>query len=515
MVACLLLSAALALGQANEPPPSFVGRDGLPPSSNLFSCEAATLYPGAPALSQAGFFPQGAWVLGVAIAPGATYGDGADTGKTEPQKPSATTRRALPAPLPSPPMPSGEWQGYPLIGVPVDTTRYPLMKALQGTLPGDLLDSQRIRVYGWINAAANVSTSKDSNMPDSYWIVPNSIQLDQLVVRAERQVDSVQTDHIDWGFRSTVLFGIDYRYMTAGGWWPADTQLLSHNFLYGVDFTEQYFDLYVPGVAQGMIVRVGRWIACPDIETQFAPDNYLGTHSILFTFDTYTQTGVMVTVMLDKQWTVQACIHSGTDMAPWYRGATPTGMFGIRWVSKDNNDSIYLVLNDINTSRFRRVELEGQPAGHDNFNYPVVTWQHRFNDVVHTKTEAYFMWQTDAVVGGTPSIGNLKPFGGGGGIGPDIPGISLTYGAVNYTMFHVSSKDFFTVRNEYWRDEQGERSGFPGTYSSHTIGWTHNFSPIFQIRPEIGYYRNWTQPAFDLGTKHGMVLAGIDMTLRF
>ncbi len=109
--------------------------------------------------------------------------------------------------------------------------------------------------------------------------------------RLERQVDSVQTDHIDIGFRSTFLYGIDYRYMTAGGWTSA--QLLKHNNLYGYDFTEQYIDIYTPWVAQGMIVRVGRWIACPDIETQFAPDNYMGTHSILFTFDTYTQTGVM------------------------------------------------------------------------------------------------------------------------------------------------------------------------------------------------------------------------------
>src|SRR5262249_28124456 len=91
-------------------------------------------------------------------------------GAPEP-KPVATSepkRRALPAPLPSPPMPSGEWQGYPLIGVPVDTTRYPLMKAIQGTGPGDLLDSNRIRVYGWLNVAGNLSTSRHSNMPDSY-----------------------------------------------------------------------------------------------------------------------------------------------------------------------------------------------------------------------------------------------------------------------------------------------------------------------------------------------------------
>ena len=62
-----------------------------------------------------------------------------------------------------------------------------------------------------------------------------------------------------------------------------------------------------------------------------------------------------------------------------------------------------------------------RPAGHDNFNYLVGTWQHKFCDEIHTKTESYFMWQRNAVVGGTPSIGPVKSFGGGGGIGPNIP----------------------------------------------------------------------------------------------
>ena len=336
---------------------------------------------------------------------------------------------------------------------------------------------------------------------------------DQFCVRLERQVDSVQTDHIDIGFRSTLLFGTDYRFMTAGGW--TSWQLLKKNRLYGYDFTEQYIDIYFPWVAQGMIVRIGRWIACPDIETQFAPDNYMGSHSILFTFDTYTQTGIMLTIMLNYNWTVQACLHSGTDMAPWYKGALPTGMFGIRWVSCDNMDSVYLVLNSINAAKFRRFKYCKQPFGHDNFNYLVGTWQHKFNDACHTKTEAYFMWQRDAVLGGTPSLGPVHSFGGGGGIGPNIPGTTLTFGVVNYTMYAFSKGDFITVRNEYWRDVDGERSGFPGTYSSHAIGWTHDFTDILQIRPEIGYYRNWTNKAFDLGKLHGTFIYGVDMILRF
>ena len=223
----------------------------------------------------------------------------------------------------------------------------------------------------------------------------------------------------------------------------------------------------------------------------------------------------MATVMLNKYWTVQAAIHAGTDMAPWYKGAVPTGMFGVRWVAHDNNDSVYLVLNSINAAKFRRFRMYGQKLGHDNFNYLVGTWQHKFNDAIHTKTESYFMWQRDAVLGGTPSAGPVQSFGGGGGIGPNIRGTSWTYGILNYTLFKFSDKDFVTVRNEIWRDADGERTGFPGTYTSHAIGFTFNSSALVQIRPEIGYYRNWNRRAFDLGKKRGMVLAGVDMTVRY
>ena len=82
------------------------------------------------------------------------------------------------------------------------------------------------------------------------------------------------------------------------------------------------------------MIRVGRWIACPDIEAQYAPDNYLAIHSLLFTYDTYTQTGAMFSFQLNQRNMVQGAIESGTDMAPWYAGALPTGFFGWRWVSE-------------------------------------------------------------------------------------------------------------------------------------------------------------------------------------
>jgi len=429
-----------------------------------------------------------------------------------PEEPEAP-RRALPSPWSSPPFPGSEYQGYPLLGVPESSTVYPFMKALYATPWGDQIKESRIKFAGWVTTAGTWSNATNSNTPTAYWVAPNSYQLDQLVFRLERYADTVQTDHIDWGFRAIGLYGIDYRYTTAGGW--GSDQLLRQNLLNGWDPTEVYFNVYVPGFLGGTDVRVGRWIACPDIETQYSVDNYMGSHSILFTFDTYTQTGVMVTQKINDHWTVQGAIHAGTDMAPWYPGALPTGAFGVRWVSNSNNDAIYAWLNAINNAEFRHFQQYGQPLGHDNFNYAVATWEHKFNENIHTKTEGYYMWQRDAELGGTPSAGPIQPYGGGGGDGTLLPGLSQAYGVLNYTMFAFTKKDYITVRNEWWKDDRGMRSGFAGNYTSHTIGLSHTFNNVLQIRPEIGYYRNWDNPAFDLGTKKGLLLYGFDMTLRF
>ncbi len=430
----------------------------------------------------------------------------------EPDEP-ALPRRAPPSPWYSPPFPVSEFQGYPLIGVPPGTIVDPLMNAVYRGPWGEPVKNSRVEMHGWITTAGVWGNAKHSNTPDAYWIVPNSYQLDQFIVKFEREIDTVQTDHWDWGFRSVSLYGIDYRYTTAGGWFS--DQLLKHNSLYGWDPVEQYLEVYVPRIFEGFVFRLGRWIACPDIETQYAPDNYMGSHSLLFTFDTYTQTGAMFSFQITNRLMLQAAIESGTDMAPWYPGATPTLFAGCRWVSESNNDAFYTCLNNWNNSHFRYFMQDGHLAGHDNFNYIVSTYEHRFSQKIHTKTEAYYMWQVNAVVGGTPSFGPTHDFGGGGGFGKFLPGTSKTYGVLNYTPIQLSDKDYFVIRNEWWRDERGERSGFPTNYSSHALALSHQFNDVLMIRPEIGFYHSYDVPAFDLGKKNSILIYGFDLTLRF
>jgi len=95
--------------------------------------------------------------------------------QTEPE------RRAKPAPYDDI-FPSPEYSG-PTIGVPNTDPIFPLTKLLWKEIPK--LKEKDIRIYGWVNPSYNASTSTNSNVPSSYMIVPNHLELDQLVLRMQ------------------------------------------------------------------------------------------------------------------------------------------------------------------------------------------------------------------------------------------------------------------------------------------------------------------------------------------
>src|SRR5215813_10733763 len=418
----------------------------------------------------------------------------------------APDRRANPAPLDGV-FPSSEYIGpSPLIGVPDTDPVYPLTEAMWRLSPA--LKESRIKIYGWVNPGISISTSDESNIPESYAIVPNKPQLDQGILRFERAPDTVQTDHVDWGFRLTGLYGIDYRWTTSQGWFSG--QLLARNQLYGADPVEVYGLIYVPKVAKGMVIKIGRYISPPDIEAQLAPDNYLFTHSLMFTYDCYTQTGVNAAVKLNDSWTILGGIHAGCDVAPWNEAAHPTGLFLVRWVSRSNNDSIYGGINSINNGHFK--------GFHDNLQQSNITWTHRFNEkgTFVTMTEVYYIYQSHALVGGTVNFGPPEPWFRLTGPGAPIPGNAPAIGVVNYTAIKISKHDFITLRPiDFLVDVKGERTGFATTLSSWTVGLTHRFGKLITIRPELRYEYAFSARPWDNGRRNKQFMFAMDAIIRF
>ena len=169
--------------------------------------------------------------------------------------------------------------------------------------------------------------------------------LDQFAVYYERIPNEAQQEHFDWGWRFTSLYGQDYRFTTSKG--MLSQQLLVKNAQYGWDPVMFYLDFYVPHVAQGMNIRVGRYISLPDIEAQLAPNNYTYSHSILYTFDCYTQLGTNATIKINDHWTVQGGISPGCDVMPWTTDAKVTGNACVQYTwSNGGRRPLYLRQHD-------------------------------------------------------------------------------------------------------------------------------------------------------------------------
>src|SRR5580658_1141006 len=242
---------------------------------------------------------------------------GHDVPPADPKAPPGRRAYWPGTPQSTPPMPFTEWPygGTTSLGVTrpasIDS---PLMAALADTSLGKWMGDNNLQVYGWVDAGGNLSTSKTKpggNAPAAYDYTPNTVQFDQAVVYLERLPDTVQTDHIDWGFRASVLYGQNYRYTTAYG--LASYQLLQKNDVNGYDFPMMYGELYIPQVYEGLILRLGRYISLPDIEAQLGPNNYLYTHSMTYTYDYYTKEGLQATLAVTNAFFMQFGINAGTE----------------------------------------------------------------------------------------------------------------------------------------------------------------------------------------------------------
>ena len=420
---------------------------------------------------------------------------------------SPLLRRIAPAPFDSPPFPSADWQigGTPIIGDPGNVGPWPLMEAIYAGPSGEAWKKSRIQIYGWeafswnLSTSTNASGGPNANFPLIYDLRPNRFEQNQFVLYVERVPDEFQTDHVDWGFRVSGVYGLDYRFMISRGLFS--DQLLKYNRYYGFDTPMVYLDLYIPRIFQGMNVRIGRIISEPDIEAQLAPNNLMASHSLVYGFDNYTQTGIFTTIKLNQQWTIQLGLSNGTDVALWQKdpGNQPTGTMMIQWISPGQTDSIYAGDNAFNNGEF----------GYNNLQQIVGTWTHKFNDKIYTATEALYMYMFDAKTHPTPDV----PFQSGSF--PVKPGYAPEWGILNYTMFRIAPAAFLTLRNEFYNDIVGSRTGHATKYSEHSLGVTWWPDKIITLRPEVRFDHSYDTAAFDNGTRRNQFVASMDFIIHY
>jgi hypothetical protein len=425
----------------------------------------------------------------------------------------------------------------------------PLMTAIANTALGEWMQEHHFQFYGWLEPGFNISsntTKPGGNGPIGYSYTPNVVQLDQAVVYLDRFVDTVQTDHFDWGMRLSMLFGENYRYTNSYGIWS--NQFNGKNKIYGWDPVMEYADFYWPkpfnNLVEGLEIRVGRYISIPDIEAQLAPNNLTYTHSMTYTWDNYTNQGIVSSWQITPNIMLQLGITDGTETPIWHNGVRVTNLMPgnpiypgntfpkdpgnqpsataclqLKW----NNgwDTLYPCIDGLNDGEW----------GYNNIQWHGFTYYHRFNDQWHIDFESYALTENHV-----PNLNNPTALGivngGGTPFSPQfIPRNSsnlaycnngkLTcnvnaYSLLMYTNYTPDPLNNFTVRTEWYDDPNGWRTGTGGRTEYYDLGfsWQHWLSPQIDIRPEITWWRSIGTAAFN-GNFSGGVLANRKSTEMF
>jgi Putative beta-barrel porin-2, OmpL-like. bbp2 len=129
-------------------------------------------------------------------------------------------------------------------------------------------------------------------------------------------------------------------------------------------------------------------------------------------------------------------------------------------------------------------------------------------------TESYYIWERNALQGGTVTNGPPQPFFESVGPGKFLPGISDSFGLVNYTPYKLSDKSYVVLRNDVLYDPRGFRTGVPGTVAEVTLGFIYHITPWAVTRPEIRFDYG-TAKVYDNSTKRDQFTFNWDIIVRF
>ena len=323
------------------------------------------------------------------------------------------------------------------------------------------MKQDRFSLSGWADMSYTASTANATNMPLGFNYLANRFLLQQNWLRLDYAVDEEAT-RPSFGFRSDwILPGTDYRFTLPRG--LLNDQLTANGGapnLYGIDPIHFYGEVYLPGILDGMDIKVGRFCMLHGIDMNEAAMNLLPSHSYTYLADPFTHTGILTTTRLSKQFLVQAAITTGSDVF-FGPAAEPTFVGGFIWFSESGRTNLKF-MTVLGSGAFNTAQMW------DNRNIFDVVLRHQFGERLFYAAEGLFGYENNV-----PGIGSAQ-----------------WYGAVQYLTYQINEKLAPTIRVELFDDPQGERTFFPGLYTAFSAGIYWRPRHWLTFRQEVRYDHN-------------------------
>src|SRR6266851_2073666 len=370
-----------------------------------------------------------------------------------------------PPPAPQPPLQAN-------VAVPPSPQRWLLMKSLQGTWPGWLLDSQHTQAYGWVQQgfAANIDSPRDRvNFGANYDWRSNDYRLNQFYFICEKSLEHEGRPNV--GYRLDFLAGHDAPFFVANGLFSDFTgfDVTSgvglagpKSFRYvnsiGLDLPQFYLEAHIPGwlTEKGIDILAGKFYTLmgrevyPGADTDFYSRTYENVYATPF-----THTGVLTTVHATRTLDVVAGVVRGWDVfednnsSPSYHGA-------FVWNSPDKRYS------------WTTAWITGPEQPHNNRDYRTlvssyVTVKFDSSSRLVLVTGGHYGFEENAAI--DPVTGDRKD--------------ADWYAYSAHLFYTVNPQLRLGMRAEWFRDDEGTRTaqldrlGFAASFYDLTLGVTY------------------------------------------
>ncbi len=392
----------------------------------------------------------------------------------------------------------------------------PLMQFLKCRTPGlfDCMDKNGIKAYGWIQAGFTTDFRNPADnrlFGTSFNNRDNNIMLNQAYIVLEKTLDlDKKKDEFHMGGRIDLFAGHDAPDLENIdlGLWPNLTgnrlNLKTGGFPsaneFGLSLPQFYIDTHLPVLTdRGVDVRVGRFYTLmggeltPGTSTDFYSHSYEFYYAIPF-----THMGVMVMTHLGDTIDFHNCIVRSWDVTFQDYNDVAEYMGGLVWNSCDKR-------KNFTTSWIFGPEPTATSITQNS------SWRSLITSYYTQKFGKCDEWRW--VVGG--NVGWQPDASLNSKAGTNRNEAAEWYGLTNYLFYTVDPHLTLGTRAEWFRDDDGFRTGFADSFYELTFGATYKPYKNLRVRPEVRWdWANSTHP-YSAGTRNSQVTFGFDMLYEF
>jgi hypothetical protein len=366
-----------------------------------------------------------------------------------------------------------------------------LMSILGKAGPAKPLDKVGINIYGYIEGGYMYDATSGAHKGPTF-IGFNSFKntgiLDKISLNVERTVDPTKKQ-LDFGFHVEGIWGADAAFIHSNGIGDMQTSR------YQGDLLQAYVDMTIPGMP--VRIRAGKWIELAGFEHFSAniygafgdPSRALYSYSYQFLYaEPSTQTGVLVTYVLNPKWSVDVGFTRGWNQSTRDANGALDFLGRVTFTPSDKTSIIFVM-----------TEGPEFPTGVGH-NLP--------------KGDAHHWWTALDLVA-TQKITEKLSLGLGIDYvhAPDIPGLTSGAkqwgGVAGYVSYAFDPHLTLNTRLEWYRDSaNGFSTGAPvsASYFEATAGVAikpfpnDKFLSKLLFRPEVRYDHS-NHPVFNSGDK--------------